>query len=67
MMKLKLYEVLDKVEEYSWKDALFLPENGKWKLNSNCAVLNLDDLDDEVETPEFAVNNHLRYALGCVP
>jgi myosin-crossreactive antigen len=35
-----------------------------WNLNSDCAVLNSDDLETDEEDPKFALENGLIYALG---
>jgi hypothetical protein len=58
-----LRELLVDVQDFSWKDSLFLPTTGTLSLDSNCAVLNMDDLDEDEETPKFAIDNNLKYAL----
>lgn len=60
---IKLREILVNVEEYCWKDSLFLPENETWLLDSNCVVLNMDELEDDEEAPRFALDNNLKYVL----
>ncbi|TDQ37164.1 DUF7716 domain-containing protein [Aureibacillus halotolerans] len=57
-----LREVLVNVEKFSWEDSLFLPPTETWSLDTNCAILNTDDLDDE-EEPRFAIDNNLKDAL----
>ena len=61
---LQLVDILNNSSDYSWEDTLFLPEDGNWSLNSICAVLNLDDLDDMEEVPGFALENGLQDVLG---
>lgn len=61
---LKLADVLIYADTYSWADSLFLPQNMDWGLGVPCAVLNMDNLDDNEEIPQFAAQNHLTYALG---
>jgi hypothetical protein len=56
-------ELLNNVEKYSWEDSLFLPKDEVWSLDSKCAVLNMDDLDDVEEIPNFALENGLQYVL----
>jgi hypothetical protein len=61
---IKLRDVLINAEEYPWRDSVFLPENKNWNLDSECAVLNLDDLEIDEDVPPFAIDNHLIYSLG---
>ena len=60
----KLSDVLNNINEYSWQDSLFLPENKNWNLESNCAVLNMDNLSVDEEIPQLAIDNKLIYALS---
>lgn len=60
---ISLRDLLVDVEKYSWKDSLFFSKEGEWSLDSNCAVLNMDDLEDDEEIPPFAFDNNLRYVL----
>ncbi|HKI00990.1 MAG TPA: hypothetical protein VKK31_03335 [Thermoanaerobaculia bacterium] len=52
------------IEALPWNYALYLPSNQDWTLETLCAVLDPDDYGDDEEGPEFAVQNHLQYALG---
>jgi hypothetical protein len=61
---LKLRDILVHTNDYSWDDSLFLPEDKHWTLNSPCAVLNMDDLEDDEDVPQFAATNKLIYVLG---
>lgn len=60
---IKLSALLSNAMEYSWEDCLYLPNTEIWDLDSDCAILNLDDLADDEEDPEFAIKNNLKYAL----
>jgi hypothetical protein len=61
---LKLKDVLVNAEDYSFRDSLYLTMDKNWNLNSDCAVLNSDDLETDEEDPKFALENGLIYALG---
>lgn len=56
--------ILINASELSWKDSLFLPKDEVWTLNTKCAVLNTDDLEEDEEEPQFASENNLIYALN---
>ena len=60
----ELKDVLVNAQNYSWDDSLFLSEDRNWTLDSKCAVLNMDDLEDDEEVPKFATDNKLMYVLG---
>ena len=36
---LELVYVLEHINEFNWSDALFLPEDEVWNLNTKCMVL----------------------------
>ncbi len=57
-------DVLLNVNEFSWRDTLFLPKDDIWSLSSMCAVLYTDDLEDSEEVPQFALDNNLVWALN---
>lgn len=60
----KLEYVLEHIQEFNWSDALFLPEDEKWSLETRCMILDPDDVkSDEEDLPEQALENHLMYAL----
>ncbi|WP_159887523.1 DUF7716 domain-containing protein [Paenibacillus puerhi] len=61
---LKFEEVLLYSNKFSWADSLFLPVSKDWSISSYCAVLNMDDLEDDEELPQFALENNLIYALN---
>ncbi len=61
---IKLRDVLTNSEEHPWRAFLFLHEDKNWNLDSDCAVLNLDDLEIDEEVPQFAIDNNLIYALS---
>ena len=56
---LKLANVLICADDYPWDDSLFLPKDKDWELDTLCAVLNMDDLEDEEDVPQFAAKNNL--------
>ncbi|MEH7353856.1 hypothetical protein V7150_09780 [Neobacillus drentensis] len=61
---IRLEEVLLNPNDYSWADSLFLPENKNWNIKSPAAVLNLDDLEEGEEAPQFALDNNLIFVLN---
>ncbi len=62
---LLLRDVIQNIKRFKWSDALFLPKNTVWNLNSSCAVLDPDDVEnDEDEAPQYAVDHGLEYVLG---
>jgi hypothetical protein len=62
---ISLKDVLTDIDKYKWSDALFLPEDEVWELQSKCAVLDPDDVEDDADdAPRFAMDNNLVYALS---
>ncbi|MEO3943820.1 hypothetical protein [Gorillibacterium sp. CAU 1737] len=62
--RMTLRTILTQIETFEWSDALFLPENETWSLETQGAVLDPDDVeDDEDEVPKFAKDHDLMYAL----
>jgi len=61
---IKLSDVLLHSEKFEWSDALFLIKDEKLTLDSKCAVLDPDDVEDDAdEDPKYAKENNLKYAL----
>lgn len=59
-----LRSILNNIEKFEWTDALFLPEDETWSLDTQGAVIDPDDVEDDTdEVPEFAKENNLMYAL----
>ncbi|WP_052339367.1 DUF7716 domain-containing protein [Gorillibacterium massiliense] len=59
-----LRKILNNIEQFEWSDALFLPEDETWDLDTRGSILDPDDVeDDSDEVPEFARKNNLMYAL----
>jgi hypothetical protein len=61
---LELRNVLLNTAKLPWEDSLFLPKDKNWTLNSNCFLFNLDDLEDDEEIPQFAIENNLDRVLS---
>ena len=62
---IKLSDVLLNVEGFEWNDALFVVRDENLVLDSKCAVLDPDDVEDDAdEEPRFAIDNNLKYALN---
>lgn len=62
---LVLKNVIDTINQYPWEYWLFMPiKREDWNLNSKCSVLNLDDLSDEEDVPQFAIKNELDIFLN---
>lgn len=60
-----LSKVLTEACELPWDHFLYLPKDEyPWTLNSMCAVLNDDDLEDGDEDPPAAREMGLRYVLS---
>lgn len=57
--------LLVNIEQFEWSDALFLPEDAIWSLDTHCLVLDPDDVEDDAdEVPRLAKDNNLMYTLG---
>ena len=62
---LRLVYVLEHINGFHWSDALFLPEDEVWDLNTKCMVLDPDDVeDDEEDAPQIAKEKGLIYTLS---
>lgn len=62
---ISIKEVLKNIGDYEWSYALFLPEDEVWKLNTQSAVLDPDDIEDEDEEfPKLAIEKNLIYTLN---
>jgi len=61
---IELRNVLLDEADLSWEDSVFLPKDKNWSLNSKCYLFNLDNLEDNEETPQFAIDNNLIYVLS---
>ena len=61
----KLRDVLLNLEDFERRDALFMVRDEKWGLNTKCAVLDPDDVEDDAdEESRFAMDNNLKYTLN---
>ncbi|MDQ0178363.1 DUF7716 domain-containing protein [Bacillus chungangensis] len=59
-----LRHILNNIEKYKWSDALFLPVDETWSLDTQGAVIDPDDAEDDGdEVPKFAKDYHLIYVL----
>lgn len=62
---IKFRDVLLNNKEFKWSDAVFLIRGEEWTLDSKCAVLDPDDVEDDADDePRFAIENNLQYALS---
>jgi hypothetical protein len=62
---IRLRDVLANIDIFEWRDALFIVRGEEWRLDSKCAVLDPDDVENEEdEEPRFAIDNNLKYALS---
>lgn len=62
-------DVLNNVNEINFNEYLFMPKNTEWCLNTLCSLIDWDELeDDEIsddeETPQFAIDNNLIYVAN---
>lgn len=65
MEKFTLSEVLSNIEDFSWSDALYLPDDEVWGQYTKGIVLDPDDVeDDEDDLPKYAKDHNLTYALS---
>ncbi|MEH7513356.1 hypothetical protein V7146_11605 [Gottfriedia acidiceleris] len=60
----ELRDLLINTSDFQWNDSLFLPNGEKWDLNSSCYLFDIDELDDNEEIPNFAVENNYCYVLN---
>ncbi len=61
----KLRDVLLNLDDFERRDALFMVRNEEWGLNTKCAVLDPDDVEDDAdEEPRFAMDNNLKHVLN---
>ena len=61
---LELKQVLINISEFDWSYALYLEAGEVWNLNTKCAVLDPNDVeDDDEELPTYAKKNKLVYVL----
>ncbi len=61
----KLSFVLKNIEEFQWSDALFLPEDEVWNVDTEGLILDPNDVeDDSEEVPRVAKEKNLMYALS---
>ena len=59
-----LRAVLQSPADLPWDHALYLPRQENWTLDTECAVLDPDDVaDDRDEAPQEALTRELKYAL----
>jgi hypothetical protein len=58
-----LGQALENVEDLASGHALYLPARSRWSEDSECAVLDPDDVEDNEEEPQEARERGLRYAL----
>ena len=66
---IRFVDVLNNVNEIDFNQYLFMPKNKEWSLNSLCSLIDWDELeDDEIgddeETPQFAIDNNLIYVAN---
>lgn len=60
-----LRDVLEQIHNLPWGHWLYLPRDQDWTLDSECAVLDPDEIEnDDDEAPRFAIEQGLRDALG---
>jgi hypothetical protein len=57
-------DILNNASSLSWKDSLFLPNDKNWSLDTTCYLFDLDDLEDDEEIPQYAIENNLMYVLS---
>lgn len=58
-----LGEVLDSVDDLTWDDALYLAGEYPWTADSLAAVLDPDEIENEVDEPFIVRQYGLRYVL----
>lgn len=61
----KLSYILENINDFKWSDALFLPKEEVWELDTEGLIWDLDDVEDESdEVPKVAMDLGLIYALS---
>jgi hypothetical protein len=59
-----LLNVLKQPDKFNWTHSLFICGKIPYVANSNCAVLNEDELESSTDISGFISENGLKYALG---
>jgi hypothetical protein len=59
-----LLYVLEQADHFPANQALFLPKNKNWSLDSQAIVWDPDDCDGDEELPEVVSRNNLVYVFG---
>ena len=61
----KLSYILENINDFKWSDALFLPEEEVWELDTEGLIWDPDDVEDESdEGPKAAMDLGLIHALS---
>ncbi|MBP3351512.1 MAG: hypothetical protein J6L65_03820 [Lachnospiraceae bacterium] len=61
----KLSYILENINDFKWSDALFLPKEEVWELDTEGLIWDPDDVEDESdEVPKAAMDLGLIYALS---
>jgi len=66
---MKLRDALQRVSDFSSKAWVYLPREGSWNLDSECAILENEEVPPELEddpsagVPDFAKRHNLRQVL----
>lgn len=61
----KLSYVLENIDEFHWSDALFLPEDEVWNLDTKGLICDPNDVENESdEVPQVAKEHNLIDALS---
>ena len=61
----KLSYVLENIDKFEWSDALFLPEDEKWNLDTEGLICDPNDVENESdEVPRAAKEHNLMDALS---
>jgi hypothetical protein len=56
--------LLTTAEQLPWTDALYLPSQEAWTIQTKGAVLNPDECEHDQDVPDFAAAQGLQYTLG---
>ena len=61
----KLSFILENIDDFEWSDALFLPEDEVWNMDTEGMICDPNDVENESdEVPKAAKERNLIYALS---
>ena len=60
-----IVNVLSSADKLLWSDALYLPANQEWTLDTSAIVWDPNDIEnDDLDEPAIAIENNMKYVLS---